>query len=277
MEKPELKAVYYGQVKLIPGISCDGYILNDGTAVMSENGTASLLGMEQQSLNAITVNGLPKTLQPFIDKDVTITVNLAEVVAKNSPYQGRKIVVYRSKDIESLIITYALAFAKDALRENQKHIGQRCVFLLTALVKTALEAAIQEACGVVPEIQKSVQRYYTDAIFDFERGVLLNALQQAYPKREEKKYKGLIAHCFNYCYQDVLGIDAWKKIKQGKEKRFPIHQYIETEEKRKMCITYINTLAAQTLVKKCKVAESRQATRKLLKKCLQNQQQSFGF
>ncbi len=32
------EAVHYGKVKLIPGILCDGYVLNDGTAVMSERG-----------------------------------------------------------------------------------------------------------------------------------------------------------------------------------------------------------------------------------------------
>jgi hypothetical protein len=32
----ELKAVHYGPVKLIPDIECDGYILSDGTAVLSE-------------------------------------------------------------------------------------------------------------------------------------------------------------------------------------------------------------------------------------------------
>jgi hypothetical protein len=34
----ERKAVYYGQVELIPGIVCDGYVLDDDTAVMSEAG-----------------------------------------------------------------------------------------------------------------------------------------------------------------------------------------------------------------------------------------------
>ena len=34
----ERKAVYYGQVELIPGVVCDGYVLDDDTAVMSERG-----------------------------------------------------------------------------------------------------------------------------------------------------------------------------------------------------------------------------------------------
>jgi hypothetical protein len=40
----ERKAVSYGQVELIPGIICDGYVLNDNTAVLSERGAADLLG-----------------------------------------------------------------------------------------------------------------------------------------------------------------------------------------------------------------------------------------
>ena len=66
----------------------------------------------------------------------------AKVTAKNSPHKGRNIVVYDSKFIESLMRAYALAFVQGKLRKNQKHIGQRCVFLLVALVRTALEAAI---------------------------------------------------------------------------------------------------------------------------------------
>ncbi len=44
----ELQAVKYGEVELIPGIKCDVYILNDGTPVMSERGTADLLGIGRE-------------------------------------------------------------------------------------------------------------------------------------------------------------------------------------------------------------------------------------
>ncbi len=40
----EQKAVYYGQVELIPGVICDGYVLNDDTAVMSERGSSRIVG-----------------------------------------------------------------------------------------------------------------------------------------------------------------------------------------------------------------------------------------
>ncbi len=32
----ERKAVHYGKVEVIPGIACDGYVLDDSVAVMSE-------------------------------------------------------------------------------------------------------------------------------------------------------------------------------------------------------------------------------------------------
>ena len=59
---------------------------------------------------------------------------------------------------------YALALASHSLRKNQQHIGDRCVFLLSALVRTALDTAIKEACGFHPEIQKTAQKNYIDAV-----------------------------------------------------------------------------------------------------------------
>ena len=52
----ERKAVYYGQVELIPGVICDGYVPDDDTAVMSERGTAELLGVDQKHLNRMRTN-----------------------------------------------------------------------------------------------------------------------------------------------------------------------------------------------------------------------------
>jgi len=181
----EQKAIYYGQAELIPGIVCDGYVLDDGqlTTVMSERGAADLLGVDQKLLNRVRTNWPPKSLAAFIDKDLSVRTNLSlkssesipnkvlsmvtelvEVTANNSPHKGRKIAVYTSATIENLISAYALALAHRALRENQRHIGERCVILLKALVRTALDAAIKEACGLHPEIQKTVRKNYVDAV-----------------------------------------------------------------------------------------------------------------
>ena len=158
------KAIYYGQVKIIPGISCDGYVLEDGTAVMSERGTAKLLGMDQKLINRMRTNSIPKILHPFIDEGLTMRTNFVKVLALQSPYYGRKIVVYSSKTIESLIRGYVLAFAHNKLRKNPHHIGQRCTILLTTFVQTALDSAIKEACGINVQVQKTSQKYYKDAI-----------------------------------------------------------------------------------------------------------------
>jgi very-short-patch-repair endonuclease len=160
----ERKAVYYGQVELIPDIVCDGYVLDDDTAVMSERGTADLLGMDQKTLNAVRGNWPLKTLKPFIDEGSTVRGNFVEVVARNSPHCHREIVVYTTQTIKSLIHTYASAFINDGLRKNQVHIGKRAVALSISLVQTALEVAIKQACGLSPNIQQTAQKNYIDAV-----------------------------------------------------------------------------------------------------------------
>ena len=52
----ERKAIHYGKVELIPGIICDGYILDDGTAVMSERGTADLLDVDHKREHLLILN-----------------------------------------------------------------------------------------------------------------------------------------------------------------------------------------------------------------------------
>jgi hypothetical protein len=88
------KAVHYGKVELIPGIICDGYVLNDGTAVMSERGTADLLGMAHSSLQNVAVTGVPKTLKPFIDEDLSVAVTLVKMTTQKRRHKNRKIAVY---------------------------------------------------------------------------------------------------------------------------------------------------------------------------------------
>ena len=117
---------------MIPGIVCDGYVLDDDTAVMSERGTADLLGMHHKSLQSVAVNWPPKTLKPFIDKGLIVAVNRVEVTAKDNPHKGRKIIVYETSFIESFIRGYAFALASDKLRKAQHHIRKKVsVELLT--------------------------------------------------------------------------------------------------------------------------------------------------
>jgi very-short-patch-repair endonuclease len=160
----EPTAVYYGQVELIPNIFCDGYVLDDGTAVLSERGTADLLDMKQASMQSVTVTGVPKSLKAFIDKDFRVTVTSVKVTAKDSPHQGRNITVYNTNSIESLMRAYAIALGHDVLQKNQMHIGRRCVLLISALVRTALETAVKQACGIPTNIQQTAQQHYIDVV-----------------------------------------------------------------------------------------------------------------
>jgi very-short-patch-repair endonuclease len=188
----ERTAVYYGQVELIPGVICDGYVLNDGTAVMSERGTANLLGMDQKTLKAMRGNWPPKTLNPFISNDFIMRGNFVKVTTRSSPYFGRNIVVYTSATIETLIRTYALAFINDGLRENQIHIGKRSVALLISLVRAALEAAIREACGLPTRIQETIQQHYIDgAKLLKEYGFTCSVSENIFIKKDLIKFLGV--------------------------------------------------------------------------------------
>ncbi|MDM8569723.1 hypothetical protein QUF50_09480, partial [Thiotrichales bacterium HSG1] len=71
--------------------------------------------MHHKSLQSVAVTGVPKTLKPFIDNDFNVAVTLVEVTAKTSPHKGRKISVYDSKFVESLIRAYACSlYTSDA-------------------------------------------------------------------------------------------------------------------------------------------------------------------
>ena len=115
----KLQAIHYGEVELIPGIKCDGYVLSDGSACLSERGTADLLGMNQMALNRVKTTWPPKILKPFIDGGLNVKTTLVKVTAKNSPHKNRKIVVYSSNIIETLIRAYVMASGENVLQKNQ--------------------------------------------------------------------------------------------------------------------------------------------------------------
>lgn len=138
------KAVHYGQIELIRGVVCDGYVLDDNTTVLSERGTADLLGMYHKRLRDIITHWPPEELKPFVTGDFEFANNLVKVAAKNSPHYGKEIIVYTTEEIQTLITTYALAFTSDALEQSQHCIGERCLMLLQSLVGNTLTRAICE-------------------------------------------------------------------------------------------------------------------------------------
>ncbi len=160
----ERQAVHYGQVEIIPGIKCDVYVLNDDSPVMSERGLAKLLEIRHRALQGMATTGLPKTVKPFINNDFSMATTLVKVTAKNSPYQGRSIVVYSSTVVSTIIRAYAMAIGHNALQKNQMHIGRKCVLLLAALADTALYAVMKDACGLPINLRKTAQKSYTNII-----------------------------------------------------------------------------------------------------------------
>ncbi len=114
----ERKALDYGQVELIPGIVCDGYILDDNTSVLSERGTTNLLDMDHVTFRIMVEKWPPISLKSFTDKDYIMVENLVEVAAPKSRYYGRNIVVYTTMDIETIIRAYATAFVEKGFYKN---------------------------------------------------------------------------------------------------------------------------------------------------------------
>ncbi len=131
----------------------------------------------------------PKALKPFIDKDLSMGAKSVTVVAKNSTYRGRKITVYTTKVIEMLIFTYGMALAYEALKPNQKHIGKRCIVLLKALVRTVLESAIKQACGLNPNIQQIAQVNYAQVGQTMKNTGLISSIgNDIYTKKDITNY-----------------------------------------------------------------------------------------
>ncbi|OQW95236.1 MAG: hypothetical protein BWK79_03135 [Beggiatoa sp. IS2] len=142
----ERKAIYYGRVELIPGIICDSYVLDDDTAVMTQQGTADLLGM-----NPILLSNVSSIL--------------VEVIAENSPDKGKKIAVYTAETIETLISTYASAFVNDTpgkKSKSKKNSKQPTMATSSSLMRAVLSAAVREACGLQKKpFQATVRKHFT--------------------------------------------------------------------------------------------------------------------
>jgi very-short-patch-repair endonuclease len=157
-------------------------VLSNGSTCLSERGTADLLCMKHPALRNMVTTGVPKTLKPFINNDFSMVTTLVEVTANNSPYKGRNIVVYNSNTIGTIIRAYAMAEGNKVLQKNQMHIGQRCVILLCSLVITALETAIQQACGITPNIQQTVQEQCIKLMKQF--GLKASFPEEIYTKKD---------------------------------------------------------------------------------------------
>ena len=197
-----------------------------------------------------------------------MSVTLATVAAENCPHKGVDIVVYDVSTMEEIIRGYAVAYTAGALRKNQLHIGKRCAKLLTMLIKSSLRMRIEWACGFEPQPQKTVKRYHRDSIHQRANDLLFTAIKLAYPDRDDFKYRGLMATCFDYVYTAFLGKKLYAKIKKTRNKSYPIHQYIEDEVIRRRCVCYILMLANDIAGRECRIPDAKQpgleATQRLI-------------
>ena len=257
--EPESKkqAIHYGELEIIPGVVGDCYILNDSRCVMSENGFARLLGIDSKLLNRIRTNWPPKTLEPFCNKGLNMSVTLATVTAKNCPYKNQDIVVYDVPTMEEIIRAYAMAYVNGGLRQNQLHIGRTCADLLTALLKSSLLIRIECSCGFELRPQETVQRFHWNTIYKRAINLLYAALKRAYPKRKAERYSQLLSTCFGYVYKQFLGNKLYQEIKKCRNKSYPIHQYIEDEVIRSRCVCYLVMLANVIADSECRVVEAK--------------------
>ena len=78
------KAVRYGEVKIIPGVVCDAYILDNGQAVLSLRSFSDLLGMDHESLRVMAGTWPPKTLEAFWNKAWTMSVTFAAILPQSA-------------------------------------------------------------------------------------------------------------------------------------------------------------------------------------------------
>ncbi len=66
------------------------------------------------------------------------SLNPKNLNSDNSPHKGRKITVYNSKFVESLMRAYVMAIGHNVLQKNQMKIGQRYAILQSALVQSPI-------------------------------------------------------------------------------------------------------------------------------------------
>ena len=160
--EPESKkqAIHYGELEIISGVVGDCYILNDSRCVMSENGLAILLETNRQSLNSISLKGLPQNLRQFLEPGEQLEAQVVKVTAANSRYRGRCINFYPAAAIELLLRVYAFALLAGKLQKNQRQIGRNCLHLVISLTRFAFEILIIEACGLKAKLREAMQRQF---------------------------------------------------------------------------------------------------------------------
>jgi len=258
----EIKAMHYGEVKLGSERIGDGYILQDGTAGLSENSLAKLLDMNRQSMNAISLHGLPQNLQNFIEADEKLEMFPIKISA-TYPCKDRKINFYPVSSIELLLRAYSNALIAGALQKNQQHIGQKSIQVQTTLIHSVLASLICEACGLNPKVQQNLEKTFRKDFFTQERQLLSHALRLQNPEMDSKKQQALVAKSFCFGYEDAFTKEEYHGL-QGKP--YPLHQHIETPQTRTKLSQYLFLLSGQIMVNSHSLSLAREDARNLLQR-----------
>jgi hypothetical protein len=258
----EIEAIHYGEVKLGSQRIGDGYILQDGTAGLSENGLATLLGMDQRAMFMIGKNGLPKKLNDFLEADEKLEMFPVKVMA-SCPYKDRQINFYPVSSIELLLRAYSSAMIAGALQKNQQHIGRKSIQVQTTLIRCVLASLISEACGLGSKIQEKMEKTFRKDFFIQERHLLGSALRIQSPKLDSKKQQALVAKSFGFGYEDAFTKEEYKRL-QGKA--YPLHQHIENPQTRSKLSQYLFLLSGQILVQDDSLAKARIHARDLFQR-----------
>ncbi len=245
-------AIYFGDVSIIPKIYCDGYILDTGEAVLSERGTASLIGMHHKNLHNLMQNWPPKRLARFTRPEIKMVTFKVAVKTKRPNHPAIEIIVYKPDVVGNLIYTYFQAYAKQALLPNQMHIGRRCFCLSVALANTTLATAIKQACKIPVDFQKGVKESYQNVRLQLEIRILHNSIVLSYPDLKMDQHKELVFKVLSLCYQDVAKAINYEDIRDTKKKR--------------LCHSYLRAMIVQLSVKKCTIEVARESVLNLFHK-----------
>jgi hypothetical protein len=240
--------LYYGNINISSEIDCDGYILENGEAGLSEKGAASLLGINRRGLLKIGKNGIPNKLKRFMESDEILNIFPVKVMAKDSPHVNRNINFYSVESIELLLRVYALGLVNGVLQKNQLHIGKRAVIVQHGLVKSTLSAIIRNSCGLKIEILKKLRKDFKSKYLEKELIFIKSVLSYKFPNINKNQHRSYIIQSFKNVYKNILTEEEHETIKL--KKSYPLYKNIENTKIQNILSQYFLSLSSQILLNK---------------------------
>jgi hypothetical protein len=147
------------------------------------------------------------------------------------------------ESIWNIVYAYSVAALNEALKGEQKKVGRTCIFLLRNLFTPDLKERVYKACGFNTDMDYGYNKVHVSPLYEIELPMLTEALNRAYPDREEFKYEYLSATVFGYAYKFLLGKNGYKEIKKvAVAKSTRVYNLIKAEEREKLKV-YVITFA----------------------------------